>query len=85
MQYEMDVQTHTCAIDEAGNRAVYFFDGFMNHSCSPNTYSLSIDDTPTGGSYYQTALRDIEPGMPNNKRNVSSKTAGFLACRIGEQ
>jgi hypothetical protein len=63
-QYDMDVPTHPCIFDEAGNRAMYHFDGFQNHSCSPNSGSIFCDFGPTGGSYYQLALRNIEPGMP---------------------
>jgi len=43
-------------------RQVYGFDGFMNHSCSPNCYCPLICRTPDLMTYDAIAIKDIEIG-----------------------
>ena len=44
MWYELDAQTHSCRKSETDERWLYGFDGFYNHSCSPNTYSANCEE-----------------------------------------
>jgi hypothetical protein len=46
-EFETDAQTHSCRKGESDSRWLYGFDGFYNHSCSPNSFSteeLVTDD-----------------------------------------
>jgi hypothetical protein len=56
-EYTLDVYMHTVSRPD-GKRELFYFDGFMNHSCNPTTISTECE-----GEYYNTeAARDIEVG-----------------------
>jgi hypothetical protein len=66
--YAMDVITHSVNTLE-GTRHLYSFDGFMNHSCSPNSFSFYLTEEGEGEGerkqrliYDTIALRSIQIG-----------------------
>lgn len=52
-----NTHTHSVQFSET-ERWLYFFDGFMNHSCDPTTISHNLSHE----EYHTIALRDILPG-----------------------
>ena len=49
--------------NNSNKRQLYGFDGFMNHSCEPNTYSPAIEHADCNFHYYDTvAVKDILVG-----------------------
>ena len=60
--YPMVQSVHSVGVGN-NERHLFTFDGFMNHSCEPNTYSADMNDSPgLGGSYKTVALREITSG-----------------------
>jgi len=60
----MDVLTHSIWRPESNQRELFALDGYMNHSCQPNTNSCgnkSFSDE-SGGCYTTVCIRDINVG-----------------------
>ena len=63
---EIFLISHVHSVQYSGSnqkRQLYGFDGFMNHSCDPNTYSPAIEHSDSNFHYYDTiAVKDIHAG-----------------------
>ncbi len=62
--HEYELNTHVHSVFEPGldQRQLFGFDGFMNHSCDPTTYSANNVEGRRGGRYDTVARRDIAAG-----------------------
>jgi hypothetical protein len=89
--YALDVQMHTVAHDDE-RRQVFLFDGFMNHSCLPNSYSGNDRLTEAGALYDTVASRDIFPNdeitcdydlfeWDNRDKGIDKCGCGHAVCR----
>eukprot|EP00300_Choanocystis_sp_HF-7_P006344 c1464_g1_i1.p1 GENE.c1464_g1_i1~~c1464_g1_i1.p1 ORF type:complete len:357 (+),score=64.69 c1464_g1_i1:68-1138(+) len=61
-EFAQDSETHSVKVSDT-QRQLYLFDGFMNHSCDPNTYNpTQTDEEIENCSYRCVAIRDVHPG-----------------------
>jgi hypothetical protein len=61
-EYELNTDVHSVLEPGLGMRQLFGFDGFMNHSCDPTTYSANNVEGRRGGRYDTVARRDIAAG-----------------------
>lgn len=87
---ELDVTTHSVLRHNGGQRELYAYDGFMNHSCDPSTTSMNISEDET--EYDQVALRDLKKGdqitcdyetfeWDCKDKGINNCGCGALTCR----
>jgi hypothetical protein len=85
-EYALDVLTHTVEVSNE-KRELFYFDGFMNHSCDPTTYSSNSEENEFGGSYGTIASRDIETGdeitCDYDLFELDCKDKGIDECKCG--
>lgn len=62
-EYTLDIDVHSVIYDEERGRRMYYgFDSFMNHSCSPTTFSALDPGYWERHDYRTVACRDLAPG-----------------------
>ncbi len=61
-EYELSTDVHSVLDPGLNQRQLYGFDGFMNHSCDANTYSVNNVEEHRGGRNDVVALRDMAAG-----------------------
>lgn len=86
--FAMTTEVHSVAV--LGNkRQVYGFDGFMNHSCDPTTYSADERRFEGGGTYDTVALKDIPAGSEvtcdYDLFEFDSRDKGITQCACGSK
>ena len=90
--HSVDDHAPASKLGAVSKRQVYGWDGFMNHSCSPNAYFPLISRTPTEMSYQAIAIRDIATGdeitcdyalfdYECNGHEIEACACGSLNCR----
>ncbi len=84
--FPFSTTTHTVSIGN-GNRLFYSFESFINHSCDPNTLTLSTPAMMLRNEYYQVAVKDIEVGeelfCDYNMFDYDCRDEGGIECRCG--
>lgn len=84
--FTLSTKTHS-VIMGAGKRALYTFDALINHSCDPNTYSLTNPEMTLANEYYQVASKDIEVGeeltCDYNLFDYDCRDKGIVECHCG--
>lgn len=59
--FTLTTTTHSVIMGN-GRRALYFFDAHINHSCDPNSLSVTTPEMSQACEYYQVATKDIQVG-----------------------
>lgn len=86
--FAMTTEVHSVAVF-GKKRQVFGFDGFMNHSCDPTTYSADEHHSDMGGTYKTVALKDIPAGTEvtcdYDLFEYDSRDKGITKCACGSK
>lgn len=84
--FTLSTKIHSVIMGE-GKRALYTFDSLINHSCDPNTYSLTNPEMTLTNEYYQVACKDIEVGeeltCDYTLFDYDCRDKGIVECHCG--